>query len=382
MNVYQSWVGRYVALRLVRLPKYRKVDFRANWSGGRLTLQKTPDTVLAGQKPYSLRFYEKQTGWRRLVLGSFDYSKLGHAVLSQNISETRQGIERLPLKVNGADLRKVAGGWLSGWGGTEPTDFGITDQTVTVSSVDGWSLPCWQQKAKVHSDDWVIHVHGRGATAAETARNFELVSKLGYHSLGLHFRGDGQALRAGIAEGATLGLGTTEWVDLEAAVLYLDSIGAQKIMVVAWSYGAAVSLQFAKKSAYSSKVSGYFFDSPVISWRQTLIFQAKRSKAPKHFAALGEEFLRTDRLSESIGLPSGIDFEDFELDALRQCVTKPIFILHSRDDGYIPIEPCRDLANELPELVRLVEFQGARHCKLWNFDSDTYDEALTSFLIG
>jgi len=345
-------------------------------------LQRTLDTVLEGNPPYSLRFYERNRGWRRLAFGPFDYSKLGHAILGPVLSARPGWVERQIVKTSGADIRNAAGGWISGWGGTAPDDFGDTDAPLVIESADGLVLPCWQSDANSPSSDWVIHVHGRGATAAETARNFALVSELGFNNLAMHYRGDRTAMRNGTPDRSVLALGTTEWVDLEAIVSHLDATRAQRIFVVGWSYGAAICLQFAKKSQLSHRIEGYFFDSPVISWRQTLIFQAKLSYAPRHFATLGENFLKNEETAKSIGLSRGINFDEFEVATIAKFLNTPTVIVHSQDDGFIPIEPCRSLARARPDLVKLVEFTGARHCKLLNHAADAYQSALAGMLTG
>ena len=316
------------------------------------------------------------------MFGSFDYTKLGHSILGPVLSSRPGWVERQLENTTGADIRNAAGGWVSGWGGTEPSDFAVTEAPLVIESADGLSLPCWQSAAKFQSNDWVIHVHGRGASAAETARNFAFIAELGFNNLAMHYRGDGTALRNGTSDRSVLALGTTEWVDLEAIVSHLDATGANRIFVVGWSYGAAICLQFAKKSSLSARIEGYFFDSPVISWRDTLSFQARVSNAPRHFAVLGEKFLKNEAAAKSIGLSRGIDFGDFEVESIAKFLTKPTVIVHSQDDGFIPIEPCRSLARARPDVVTLVEFAGARHCKLLNHSADAYQSALAGLLTG
>jgi hypothetical protein len=57
-----------------------------------------------------------------------------------------------------------------------------------------------------------------------------------------------------------------------------------------------------------------------------------------------------------------------------------MLILHSVDDGYIPIEPCRQLVNALEGRAHLHEFAGARHCKLFNYDAPGYRLAIADFV--
>ena len=380
MNVIQGAIGRFVALRLVKLPRHRKADFRIKWSKGNLLLERTPDTVLSGDRLYSLRFYERRRRLGRFGFGLIDYSKVGHATLGEIVAEDSKWISRRAFNVTGANLQNAIGGWISGWGGTTPQEFGITSPLIYIASSDGSILPCWQDLAGKTSRDWVIHVHGRGATAAETARNYESLRSQGFNNLGLHYRGDGVAQRNGQPDNSTLALGTTEWRDLESALEHLLDGGAEKVFIFGWSYGAAISLQFAAHSMLAERVSGYFFDCPVISWRSTLRHQIAISKAPNFFAILGEKFLNQENGALSIELTRAINFDDFEPINLAKAITKPIVIVHSRDDGFIPIEPSRSLARIRPDLVTLVEFSGARHCKLFNHNASLYLAAMVSLV--
>ena len=384
-RLLQRALARKVALRLVRLKRHRPIEFAIHSTGDYVRLPINDDTVLAGNPGiYSLRFYERRSGRFFGYPVTPDFHKLGHATLDAIKSEPphRPGsIMRQVSAVQEGHLNRAIGGWISGWLGTRPQDFGDDIREVNIESSDGWTLPCWlQMVADEPSTSWMIHVHGRGANPAETARNFSQLQKLGFNNLSISYRNDATAKRNGRIERGTLGLGTTEWPDLEAAVAYAKANGAQRILVFGWSYGAAISTQFAAKSELAKHVSGYIFDSPVISWRATLEYQVALTGAPMHWLALGENFLSNAKSAKSIGLAEPIDFEEFEVTALANDFEKPALLLHSADDGYIPIEPCRDLTALLPDTIALVEFQGARHCKLYNHDLAKYSGAIGAFI--
>jgi pimeloyl-ACP methyl ester carboxylesterase len=308
-----------------------------------------------------------------------NYKRLGHALLGEiDSSSSSATISRSYSQVQGADISQAIGGWISGWLGAKPQDFADNIEIVEIKTNDGWSLPAWLQRA--NSDTWVIHVHGRGASQAETARNFAQFHALGFTNLAISYRNDGTALISHKPRRGALGLGTSEWGDLEASLSFAMQEGARHVLVFAWSYGAAISLQFAKNSALAAKVDGYIFDSPVISWRATTSLQAHLAGAPQHWVSLGEEFLKNAKKAKSIGLSSAIDFAQFEVSAIANYFETPTLILHSRDDGYIPIEPCQELADALPDTVSLVEFEGARHCKLYNYNLAKYQQAIADFV--
>ena len=58
----------------------------------------------------------------------------------------------------------------------------------------------------------------------------------------------------------------------------------------------------------------------------------------------------------------------------------PILLMHSVDDGFVPIDGSRRLAAARPDLVQFEEFEGARHTKLWNHDTDRWTELVRGWL--
>ncbi|MDO9396067.1 MAG: alpha/beta hydrolase, partial [Herbiconiux sp.] len=61
-------------------------------------------------------------------------------------------------------------------------------------------------------------------------------------------------------------------------------------------------------------------------------------------------------------------------------VDVPVLIVHSDDDGYVPSAGSHRLAEARPDLVTLVPFQVARHTKLWNYDRDKWNAAISDWL--
>ncbi|MNY80861.1 hypothetical protein D3C86_2221090 [compost metagenome] len=58
----------------------------------------------------------------------------------------------------------------------------------------------------------------------------------------------------------------------------------------------------------------------------------------------------------------------------------PIHVLHSVDDGYVPITGSRRLAEARPDIVTLDEWTGALHTKLWNDDPERWERGVTESL--
>ncbi|PTT14001.1 alpha/beta hydrolase, partial [Microbacterium sp. HMWF026] len=74
------------------------------------------------------------------------------------------------------------------------------------------ACPAWEFPAPNDTDVWVVQVHGRGTTRAETLRAVPVFHALGISSLVVSYRNDGEAPRS---PSGTYALGATEWRDLD-----------------------------------------------------------------------------------------------------------------------------------------------------------------------
>jgi pimeloyl-ACP methyl ester carboxylesterase len=61
-------------------------------------------------------------------------------------------------------------------------------------------------------------------------------------------------------------------------------------------------------------------------------------------------------------------------------LSKPILLLHSDDDGFVPSTASRALAVARPDIVTFEEFTTARHTKLWNYDAERWNGAIRRWL--
>ena len=58
----------------------------------------------------------------------------------------------------------------------------------------------------------------------------------------------------------------------------------------------------------------------------------------------------------------------------------PVLLMHSDDDGYVPATGSRALAVRRPDIVTFLPFTVARHTKLWNYDRESWNQAITNWL--
>ncbi len=58
----------------------------------------------------------------------------------------------------------------------------------------------------------------------------------------------------------------------------------------------------------------------------------------------------------------------------------PILLMHSDDDGYVPVTASRHLAAARPDIVTFEAFAVAAHTRLWNFDPVRWNSAISQWL--
>jgi uncharacterized protein len=121
-------------------------------------------------------------------------------------------------------------------------------------------------------------------------------------------------------------------------------------------------------------------ESPVVDWLSVLRFQAEAARLPAPVRDAALAMLGSDRASQWVGLAEPIDFVRLDVLARAAALRIPMLLLHSDDDGYVPIEGSAALAAARPDVVRLERFAVARHTKLWNYDAERWERAIRVWL--
>ncbi|MFK0401084.1 alpha/beta hydrolase [Microbacterium sp. NPDC090225] len=321
-----------------------------------IELGRTLDTELPGR--YGL-----------YTTGTYGYVKLG-AVLSADSTTVRRKL--LTQIEPGARVDRDAG--FSGWYYAAPSELHLPWSNVLIGSPAG-PCPAWFFPAE--STTWVIQVHGRGTTRAECLRAVPVLHAAGLPNLVVSYRNDGEAPRS---RGGAYALGAAEWRDVDAAIAYALRHGAERVILMGWSMGGAVSLQTAVNSGNRDRIAGLILESPVVDWRTVLRYQAKEAglRAPLPLLAMGALSLPvTARLS---GAEDAIPFDRLDMVARAEELAAPILILHSDDDGFVPADVSHALRDARPDLVTMPAFSGARHTKIWNYDEAGWTTAIRDWL--
>ena len=321
-----------------------------------IELGRTLDTELPGR--YGL-----------FTTGTYGYVKLG-AVLTADAHTVRRKL--LTQIEPGARVDRAAS--FSGYYYSSPSELHLRWESVLIGSPAG-PCPAWYFPAS--STTWVIQVHGRGATRAECLRAVPVLHAAGLPNLVVSYRNDGEAPRT---RAGAYARGASEWRDVDAAIAYALRHGAERVLLMGWSMGGAISLQAAVNSGLRDRIAGIILESPVVDWRTVLRFQARMVgvRAPLPELAMGAlQRPLTARLS---GADEPIAFDRLDMVARADELVAPILILHSDDDGFVPADSSHALQEARPDLVTMPRFTVARHTKLWNYDQTGWTSAITDWL--
>ncbi|MFF3027913.1 alpha/beta hydrolase [Microbacterium sp. NPDC057944] len=347
--------------RRVVTPGRRPLDtvIRAVDTGAQtIELQRTLDTELPGR--YGL-----------FTTGTYGYVKLG-AVLSADATTVRR---KLLTQIE-PGARVDRGATFSGYYYSTPSELHLRWENVLIGSPAG-PCPAWYFPGE--SSTWVIQVHGRGAVRAECLRAVPVLHAAGLPNLVVSYRNDGEAPRS---RAGAYALGAAEWRDVDTAISYALRHGADRVILMGWSMGGAISLQTAVNSANRSRIVGLILESPVVDWRSVLRFQARESglRGPLPDMAMGAlQLPLTARLS---GADDAISFDRLDMVARAEELDVPILILHSDDDGFVPSDASHSLQQARPDIVTMPRFTVARHTKLWNYDQTAWTSSITDWVSG
>lgn len=303
-------------------------------------------------------------------------SDTGHARVGEIHSMDEDSVTRELIAIDFGDLATARRGRWSGWFYQNPRELGFAVEDMDIETAVG-PAPAWLVPAGRSSDRWVIQVHGRGVTRAECIRAVPVFRSAGYTSLLISYRNDGVAPDS---EDRRYALGGTEWRDLEAAIELAVSRGARHIILMGWSMGGATALQASILSKYPDLLRGLVLESAVVDWRSVLDFQALQQNVPRAVRLSALRLLGSRWGKPFTGQSQPIDLDALNIVRRASELTLPTLLLHSADDGYVPVDAARELAALRPDLVRYEEFSGARHAKLWNHDPERFNRVIAEWL--
>lgn len=341
------------------------------------------------RRPDDVRIHAVDLASDEIVLEATDDSRMpgryglwferdaGHARLGDVLDDGAKLVRRRLEAVDFGRLDRAARGRISGWYYLGPWQLGYGYENVVVETSLG-PAPAWFIPAASPSDRWVIQVHGRGAKRHEALRAVAPAHDAGWNSLLISYRNDGEAPES---EDRRYGLGGTEWADVVAAVRHAEERGAERIVLMGWSMGGMIALQAMLRSAsVQEHLVGVILDSPAVDWVDILRFQGRLQNLPPGFGDAVVHLLGGPLGAGLTGMAAPISVEELDPVARADELDVPVLLMHSIDDGFVPIDGSRRLAAARPDLVQFEVFEGARHTKLWNHDPERWTGLVRGWL--
>jgi len=239
------------------------------------------------------------------------------------------------------------------------------------------AMPAWVvPAASGPGRRWAVLVHGRGARREETVRAITTLHALGWTVLVPSYRND-EGVPAG--PDGRYNLGLSEWRDIDSALRYAASRGAEEVLLGGWSMGGAIVLQLLDRSPYAALVSRVVLDAPVIDWADVLAFHARVNRLPRLVGSLSRSMMGRRWGRRLVGVHEAVDVARTDWVSRCEELRHPILLIHSADDDFVPVGPSRRLADRRPDLVRFEEWSTARHCTEWNLDTERWERAVADF---
>ena len=247
--------------------------------------------------------------------------------------------------------------------------FGLPTQKVSYSSGLG-QFPAWLIEG--FSNTWLIVVHGKkDAPPREALRSYPVLpvaAEFGIPTLIISYRND---VGAPESPDGFHRYGQTEWQDLQGAVEYAIEHGAEQLILMGYSLGGAMILNFLYQSQLADKVVGIILDAPMLNFGATVESGAVNLGVPLVFVAIGK-FISALRFD--------INWEDLNYISRVDQLTLPLLLFHGDADTTVPIEISDSLATRWSGRLTYAPILGATHIRSWNMNPDLYEKEVSRFL--
>jgi len=246
-----------------------------------------------------------------------------------------------------------------------PADLGVDEARVPRTRSGAWRFE-GTVDGDAHGGTWVVHTHGLGASPLATLRSVQAVQRAGLPSL-VTCLGSAFAERRSGADAR----------DVERVVAAIDdavALGARRVIVCGWSYGAALSLAAARSRP--DAVQGAILISPMLGLSETVLHAAAVAGVPRVLVHSALAVLSTPVLARSAGVRGAVPVRALSAGPIDGL---PTLAIHSPGDTTIPVELTRDVARRVPSF-ELVEVAAAPHGLEWNVAPEAFEAAVREWL--
>jgi hypothetical protein len=213
-------------------------------------------------------------------------------------------------------------------------------------------------------DTWVVIVHDKGTDERRQAlRVLPALRAAGYPVLVASYRNDEGAAPS---ESGRLAWGLEEWADVEAALRFAQTRGAEEFVLVGYGMGAEIASMFLHKSDLAGQVVGVVFDAPALD--------------PVALIEDGIPWAFAGGAKAIAGVRFGMAWD--ELDQVARAgefdPSIPILLMHGAIDSKAPVRVSDEFASALGH-VQYERLAEADHMYAWNIGPLAYESALVRF---
>jgi pimeloyl-ACP methyl ester carboxylesterase len=234
--------------------------------------------------------------------------------------------------------------------------------------MDAWYLPA-------DGSTWVVHIHGLGALPGEAEPLFAALQGAGYPQLSITYRNDqGQPPDpSGYYQ-----YGATEWEDVSGAVDYAVANGATGIVLSGFSTGGAHAMSFLSRQPQEI-VIGMILDAPNVDFGRTVDYAASQRELPLIPLPVPVTLSAMAKFITSLRIGVNWKLIDY-IDGAQETIRQPVLIHHGTADLSVPMETSLDLQATNPDLIRLIQVEGAGHIESYDVDRQGYIDSILAFL--
>jgi pimeloyl-ACP methyl ester carboxylesterase len=262
--------------------------------------------------------------------------------------------------VVGANVRYDTHAWCC-----DPGAVGLEFTQIILSTELG-DLDAWAVESG--SASWVVFIHGKDSDRTQGLRLLPTLVGAGWNVLLTTYRNH-ESSPAGPGNRHNYGL--TEWRDLEAAVQFVQNLGAERLVIAGWSMGGATSLVFMRESAQAIDIDGLILSSPLLDFEGAVDYGAQQLSLPG-FLTTSAKWLADRRF--------GIDWNAMDYREIASQLDLPMLLIHGSADDTIPVTASQSFGETYIGPITYVEFAGADHTALWNSDPALFEETVDAFM--
>jgi fermentation-respiration switch protein FrsA (DUF1100 family) len=265
----------------------------------------------------------------------------------------------------------------------ESLDYGIESKRITLKTSDGLSLAAWRTLADDSQDVWqgaprgtVIILSGiQNPSVTAFFGHAQMLAEQGWDTLLIEKRA------RSLSEGQSIGLGFTEWKDVQAGVNFLDAdarAGDLPIIAKGTSAGAATVLI---AGAEVPRIDGIISISAYTSFTDAYVDVVSSIGVPRFVADASRPVMHLN-----LGLRFGFDeIEKTPLNAIGNLGERPVLLMQSTEDWQVTFahfERLQQKAEDSEVYLSTFVREGDWHFVIYDqfFESPTLDQEFSQAL--